>query len=143
MSYGTIGEQVSEQHSGDALFWLLTITSPELPEPLYLVNNNEPVVSLRIPYEPFPFEVILPPDDGGKPQNLVLKTYNLSSEFMDLIRQPIEPPKVQIDLVSSKNPDFIISTARRRVSGSRWSGATTGSHRERPRWIPTSALPSL
>ena len=107
MSYGTIGEQVSEQHSGDALFWLMTITSDQLPEPLYLVNNNEPVVSQRIPYEPFPFEVILPPDDGGKPQNLVLKTYNLSSEFMDLIRQPVEPPKVQIDLVSSKNPDFI------------------------------------
>ena len=99
--------QVSEQHSEEALFWLLKIDSPELDEPLYLVNNTEPVVSLRIPYEPFPFEIGLPPDDGGRPQNLVLKTYNLSPEFMDLIRRPIEPPSVRVQLVSSRNPDFI------------------------------------
>lgn len=106
ISNGTI-VQVSEQHSDDALFWLLKIDSPELDYPLYLVNNNEPVVSMFIPYEPFPFEIGLPPDDGGRPQNLVLKTFNLSPEFMDLIRRPIEPPTVRVQLVSSKNPDFI------------------------------------
>lgn len=99
--------QVSENHSEEALLWLMTIESDELDAPLYLVNNNEEIVSNGITYEPFPFEVTLPPDDGGKPQNLVLKTYNLAPELMDVIRQPIEPPRVQIDLVSTADLNFV------------------------------------
>ncbi len=99
--------QVSENHGQEALLWLMTITSTELASPLYLVNNNEEIVSNGITYEPFPFEVVLPPDDGGKPQNLVLKTYNLAPELMDVIRQPIDPPQVQIDLVSTADLDTV------------------------------------
>ena len=99
--------QTSENHSTEALFWLLTITSAELEKPLYLVNNNEDIVSNGITYEPFPFEVVLPPDDGGKPQNLVLKTYNVAPELMDVIRKPVEPPQVRIDLVSTLDLDAI------------------------------------
>jgi len=99
--------QVSENHGEEALLWLMTITSDELDAPLYLVNNNEEIVSNGQKYEPFPFEVILPPDDGGKPQNLVLKTYNLAPELMDVIRKPTEPPQVQIDLVSTADLNFV------------------------------------
>lgn len=99
--------QVSENHGEEALLWLMTITSAELASPLYLVNNNEEIVSNGQKYEPFPFEVILPPDDGGKPQNLVLKTYNLAPELMDVIRKPTEPPQVQIDLVSTADLNFV------------------------------------
>ena len=99
--------QVSENHSEEALLWLMTIESNELDTPLYLVNNNEEIISNGITYEPFPFEVGLPPDDGGKPQNLTLKTYNLAPELMDVIRQPIEPPTVRLDLVSTADLDFV------------------------------------
>lgn len=99
--------QVSENHSEEALLWLMTIESDELDSPLYLVNNNEEIVSNGIKYEPFPFEVTLPPDDGGKPQNLTLKTYNLAPELMEVIRQPIEPPRVQLDLVSTADIDTV------------------------------------
>ena len=93
--------QVSENHSQEALLWLLTITTTELNEPLYLVNNNEEIISNGQKYDPFPFEVLLPPDDGGKPQNLVLKTHNLAPEMMDVIRKPVEPPRARFDLVST------------------------------------------
>jgi len=99
--------QVSENHSADALLWLLTIESTELAAPLRLVNNNEDIFSNGNKYEPFPFEVGLPPDDGGKPQNLILKTYNLAPEFMDLIRRTEDPPIFQIDLVSTRDLDFV------------------------------------
>ena len=103
-------QQVSANHSDDALFFLMTIESPELDEPLYVVNNNEAVVSRGVTYEAFPFEVVLPGDDGGAPKDLELKTYNLSDEFMDLIRQTTEPPLVKLELVSSADMDFVEKT---------------------------------
>lgn len=97
--------QVSAQHSDEALFFLMTITSPELNEPLYVVNNNEALTSRGQVYEAFPFEVRLPPDDGAAPKDLQLVTYNLSDEFMDLIRQTTEPPAVKLELVSTRDLD--------------------------------------
>jgi hypothetical protein len=94
-------------HSDEAIFFLLTITSPELSEPLYLVNNNASVLSRGRVYEPFPFEVVLPPEDGGKPKALKLNTYNLSPEFMDLVRQTNEPPLVKFEIVSTRDMDQV------------------------------------
>lgn len=102
--------QVSANHSDEALFFLMTIQSPELSEDLHVVNNNEAVVSRGVTYEAFPFVIELPPDDGGAPKDLRLKTYNVSEEFMDLIRQTTEPPKVKLELVSSRDMDFVEKT---------------------------------
>ena len=100
-------DQVSENHSDEALLFLLTIESPQLDEPLYLVNNNESVVSRSQTYEPFPFDISLPPNDGGKPQALKLNTFNLSEDFIDLIRQTTEPPLVKLEIVSTRDMDFV------------------------------------
>lgn len=99
--------QVSENHSEEALLWLMVIESDELDAPLYLVNNNEEIFSNGQKYDPFPFEVALPPDDGGTPQSLVLKTNNIAPELMDIIRKPTEPPKVRLDLVSTRDIDTV------------------------------------
>ena len=87
--------------------FLLTINSSELSEPIYLVNNNEEILSRGKAYQPFPFEVILPPDDGQKPQNLKLVTFNVHPEMINLIRQTVEPPTVLIELVTTADLDFV------------------------------------
>lgn len=90
-----------------AYLFLLRIDSPELTQPIYLVNNNEEIVSRGVTYEPFPFEVILPPDDGQKPQNLKLVTFNVHPEMINLIRQTVEPPTVLLELVTTEDLDFV------------------------------------
>lgn len=102
--------QVSANHSDEAIFFLMTIESPELNEQIYAVNNNEAIVSRGRTYEAFPFEVRLPPDDGGAPKDLQLVTYNLSEDFMDLVRQTTEPPTVKLELISSRDPDVVEKT---------------------------------
>lgn len=95
--------QVSDEHSDEALLWLMEINAPEIGETLYVVNNNEEVFAQGRTYTPYPFEVILPPDNGGKPANLKLLTYNLDPRFIDLVRQTTEPPSVKIELVSTRD----------------------------------------
>jgi hypothetical protein len=93
-----------------AYLFLLEINSTQLDEPIYIVNNNEEVVSRGITYEPFPFEVVLPPDDGSKPQNLKLVTFNVHPDLIDLIRQTVEPPTVKLELVTTADLDFVEKT---------------------------------
>lgn len=90
-----------------AYLFLLEINSSQLDEPLYLVNNTEAIVSRGQEYTPFPFEVVLPPDDGQKPQNLKVVTYNVHPEMINLIRQTVEPPTVLLELVTSEDLDFV------------------------------------
>ena len=93
-----------------AYLFLLKIESPQLDMPIYLVNNNEAIESRGITYEPFPFEVILPPDDGQKPQGLKLVTFNVHPQFIDLIRQAVEPPTVLLEMVTTEDLDFVEKT---------------------------------
>ena len=90
-----------------AYLFLLRIESEQLFDTLYLVNNNEPIVSRNREYEPFPFEVVLPPDDGQKPQSLKLITFNVHPEFIDLIRQAVEPPQVMLEMVTTADLDHV------------------------------------
>lgn len=100
-------QQVGHEHSDEAIFFLMTIESPQLDEPLYLVNNNEDVYSRGTRFEPFPFELSLPPETGGPPQNLQLRTFNLGEQMMDLIRQTTEPPLIKFELVSTRDLDVV------------------------------------
>ena len=102
--------ELTANHSDEALLFLMTITSEELNEQIYCVNNNEPVVSRCRTYEAFPFAIKLPPEDGGAPKELELVTYNLSDEFMDLVRQAQSPPSVKLELVSTRDLDEVEKT---------------------------------
>ena len=101
---------LTANHSDEALLFLMTITSEELNEEIYCVNNNEAVVSRGRTFEAFPFEIRLPPEDGGTPKDLKLVTYNLSDEFMDLVRQAQSPPEVKLELVSTRDLDEVEKT---------------------------------
>ena len=105
-----LDNQVSANHSEHALLFLMTIISEELNEEIYCVNNNEAVVSRGRTYEAFPFEIKLPPEDGGAPKDLQVVTYNLSDEFMDLVRQAQSPPQIKLELVSTRDLDEVEKT---------------------------------
>lgn len=105
MTSVTLTREVSDEHSDAAFFWLMEINAPEISETLYVVNNNEEVFSRGQAYTPYPFEVALPPDNGGKPTAMQLRTFNLDPRFIDLVRQTTQPPTVKIELVSTNDLD--------------------------------------
>jgi len=96
----------------DALLWLLTFTDDDTNVVLRAVNNLEAVTSNGELFEPFPFELVLPPDDGKKPQNLTVAFPNVGRELMTLVREypPGVHPQVRFDLVLSSAPDTIEKT---------------------------------
>ena len=89
-----------------AWLFLLTIMAKDKP-PLYLVNNNEPIVSQGIEYLPFPFQLNLPSDDGESLPKVSLKISNISNEIIEAIRSELTPPELKVELVSSAYPDIV------------------------------------
>ena len=106
----TLQVHVNSQHQEDAFLWLMTIQDAGSGTTLYAVNNLEDVTSNGKVYTAFPFEVTLPPDDGGTPQSLTVTTVNASRDLIEIIRGTMEPPSVRLDLITSNNPDVIHKT---------------------------------
>ena len=102
--------QVNSMHGEAAYLFLLTITDPESSTKLHVVNNLEPVVSNGIKYEAFPFEIVLPPDNGAAPASVKVKTVNVGAELMEILRGTLDPPKVKLELVLSDAPDVVEKT---------------------------------
>ncbi len=86
--------------------FLLTIKVKGNPD-LCLVNNNEPVVSNGVTYQPFPFALNLPADTGESQPKVTLTISNISDEIIKAIRSQVEPPVLQVQMVSSAFPDIV------------------------------------
>jgi hypothetical protein len=77
--------------SNAAWFFLLTITPANAADyPINLVNNNEPVTSNGIVYQPYPFRMTLPLDTGDKIPNITLTIDNVDQLIVNSIREGFE-----------------------------------------------------
>lgn len=106
MTYATV---INSQMSNDPLLWLLTFENYADTVTLYAANNLEDITSRSNVYKAFPFEMVLPPEDGTKPQSVRLTFPNVGLELMHLIRdQDIDKkPKVKLELVLASAPDKV------------------------------------
>lgn len=107
MSINSLQVHVNRQHQEHAFLWLMTIQDSGSGTTLRVVSNLEDVTSNGQVYTAFPFEVTLPPDDGGTPQSLKVTTVNASRDLIEIIRGTLEPPMVRLDLITSNAPDLI------------------------------------
>ena len=100
---------VNSPQIDEAFLWLLTFTDFQTNIVLRAVNNLESITSRGDVFEPFPFDIVLPPDDGQKPQNLKLNFSNVGQELMKLVREypPGSNPIVKFELVLSNSPDTV------------------------------------
>lgn len=89
-----------------AWLYLLTIKTKGNPD-LCLVNNNEPVVSNGITFEPFPFSLNLPSDNGESQPKVTLTISNISDEIIKAIRGQDTAPELKVQLVTSAFPDIV------------------------------------
>jgi len=86
--------------------FLLTIKVKGNPD-LCFVNNNEQVISNGIIYEPFPFALNLPSDNGESQPKVTLTISNISDEIIKAIRSQVEAPILRVQMVSSAFPDIV------------------------------------
>lgn len=98
--------QVYKQESDDPFLSLLTLTHPSFGN-LYFVNNTESVISNGITFEPFPFELVLPADDGEAIKDIKLSLDNASLELIDELRSITDYIWVNLKLVLASNPDLV------------------------------------
>ena len=127
MSISSLQVHVNSQHQEYAFLWLMTIKDAESNTTLRVVNNLEDVTSGGLVYTAFPFEVTLPPDDGGTPQSLKVTTVNASRDLIEIIRGTLEPPTVKLDLITSNNPSLIHKTIDfMQVGGVEYDALTVG-----------------
>jgi len=95
-----------ESSSEVAWFVLITITPVGNPV-IRFVNNTEKVISRGLEFIPYPFDIVLPQDDGETLPRVTLRIDNLSGEIMTAIRAQEEPPAVKIEVVTSAFPDIV------------------------------------
>jgi hypothetical protein len=125
VSVSSLQVHVNNQHQEYAFLWLMTIQDTSTT--LHVVNNLEDVTSNGQVFTAFPFEVTLPPDDGGTPQSLKVTTVNASRDLIEIIRGTLEPPTVRLDLITSNNPDLIHKTIDfMQVGGVEYDALTVG-----------------
>lgn len=91
--------------STDAAFLFLLTITPVGEPPVYFVNNNEQVVSRGITFEPYPFALILPTDDGAKAPVVKLGIDNVDRRLISAIRETKKPPILKIELITTYEPD--------------------------------------
>jgi len=106
----TLDVHVNSTHADVAFLFLMTITDSDSGTVFRVVNNLEDVVSNGQTFNAFPFEITLPPDDGGTPQSMKVSTFNVSRDLIEILRGTLEPPEVSVQLITSNNPDDIHKT---------------------------------
>lgn len=87
LSDALVGE-VQQQNSDDGILHTVTIAHPDLPEPLYLVNEfGEGTLDIGgQTYIKFQFEVVLPSEPEDGPQTAQVTFSNISQEIGATIR---------------------------------------------------------
>lgn len=102
-------QSLADQESEEVWLALLTLSHPDLGEPVRVVSNTEDIVSNGHTYTALPFVLELP-DDGPDPGVARLRIDNVTREIVTLVRSIAAPPTVTIDLVLASQPDTIDTT---------------------------------
>lgn len=95
-----------ESTSEVAWFVLLTITPVGNPV-IRFVNNTEKVISRGQEFIPYPFDIVLPQDDGETLPRVTIRIDNLSGEILTAIRKQEQAPAVKLEVVTSAYPDIV------------------------------------
>jgi hypothetical protein len=104
-SQRAIGQAIA-QFSDQAFLVLLTVTHPDLPDPIRVVRNRKQIVSRGNTFLAFPFEVELPTDGSDAPQAQITVS-NVSRRIGKALEALVTPPNCLIELVLASTPDTV------------------------------------
>jgi hypothetical protein len=95
------------QDSREAWLLLLEIRHPTLSTPIYVVNNNENIISNGVTYQAYPFEIELAIDDSEHLPEVHLTFDNVERLLVEAIRAIDQPPDITLRLVLSTQPNVV------------------------------------
>lgn len=94
-----------DQSTDQVFLWLLTITHEATGETHRLVSNLDDVVSRGDTYKAFPFEFVLPADDGEQLPEIPVVIHHVSDELIALLRKHADGVVVLAEIVLASAPD--------------------------------------
>lgn len=100
-------EQMGYAETAEVLTTLLTITAPGDPNVYRLCDNIDPVVSQGRTFEPYPFAIQLPEDDGETLPQARVAIDNVDRKLVQAIRSSTGPINCSIEICLASQPDFI------------------------------------
>lgn len=83
---------------------LLTISGSGMTT-IRVVNNTADITSRGQVYQAFPFEIILPTEDGDNVPRASLRIDNVDRQIVEAVRQIQTPPQVTIEVIMASAPD--------------------------------------
>lgn len=100
-------EKLFDQEMGDAIIPLLTISHPDLAEPIRVCHNNENLVSRGNTYIAYDWRLTLPLDDPDTIPRAKIQIDNVDRVIVDTIRSISTAPTVTVELVKGSDPDTV------------------------------------
>ena len=100
-------EAVVSQNTDEVFLFLLTLDHDDLVSPIRVVNNVENITSNGRVYTAFPFNLILPQDDGDTLPQVIISLSNVDLSLVDEIRSLTGALTVTLEVVLASSPNTI------------------------------------
>ncbi|MBU6475064.1 MAG: DUF1833 family protein [Alphaproteobacteria bacterium] len=93
--------------TSDAFLVLLTLSHPDLPQPITVTSDAVPTVSNGTTFVPFPFDLALPNDLDAKSYRARLVIDNIDRQIVQAVRSVSTAPDMLIQIVRAAAPDTV------------------------------------
>ena len=98
---------LSAEAAGEVFLTLITIEHDDLDEPIRVVNDLVNHTSRGNEFLAYPFEIVMPLDDGQQFPQLQLTIDNVDLTLVESIRTMKGPAKATIEVVLASSPDHV------------------------------------
>ncbi len=95
--------------TGDAFLVLLTLSHPDLAQPICVTSDAVQTVSGGTVFVPFPFDLALPDDLDAKSYRARLVIDNVDRQIVEAVRSVTSAPDILIKIVRAATPDTVES----------------------------------
>lgn len=96
-----------EQNTDEVFLWLLTIKHTASGSVHRLVNNLDDITSRGNTYMAFPFQFVLPEDDGATLPTIQISVDNVSLELIELIRSYGTGITITAEIILASAPNTV------------------------------------
>lgn len=100
-------ENAQSDNADDPWLDLLTVSHPDLPDPLRWVRDKVGVTSRGEVFTPFPFDVTPPGEGEDGPTAARITIDNVDKRMVELMRALATPPTLLIETVLRSAPDDV------------------------------------
>lgn len=100
-------DAVVNQNTDEVFLFLVTLDHDDLLNPIRVVNNVEDITSRSNVYTAFPFDLILPQDDGDTLPQVIISLSNVDLSLIDEIRSLNSSLDVTLEIVLASNPNYV------------------------------------